>query len=246
MDVDVGDAMDVDDEDKALLAMAVDGSSSNDPAAAVARLEAALLRRAGGQQPPPPPPVDPSLALISLLEMSGAANAGVALDRAASSGGAAAAGAGGLNAAALAAAALAASSSTTAGGGGFRPAIARAPAESLPQPVLGELRARALVVNELLRHLWACIPANTPAKQQKVARVKTALEQQYDSVTRGLEASAPSRRAAVLQLSRPLMEAMDRAFDAARAVEEAVKRREKQQAAAAAKAAKAAKAAAKG
>lgn len=45
------------------------------------------------------------------------------------------------------------------------------PALALSADRQRQLRTFALVVNELLRHLWACVPANTEAKQAKLERV---------------------------------------------------------------------------
>lgn len=48
----------------------------------------------------------------------------------------------------------------------------RNPADVLSDWWQQEIRKHALLTNELLRHFWVCIPANSEAKREKVSRVK--------------------------------------------------------------------------
>ncbi|KXZ46119.1 hypothetical protein GPECTOR_47g397 [Gonium pectorale] len=96
----------------------------------------------------PLPPVDPGAAEEALLEATPLARA-LAEDEAAGPGGAPVPRPGGVGAG--------------AGAGGLRD-----PASSVPPETLAFLRRTVLAVNEACRHFWRSLPANTPARREKV------------------------------------------------------------------------------
>eukprot|EP00198_Chlamydomonas_reinhardtii_P009117 XP_001698454.1 predicted protein [Chlamydomonas reinhardtii] len=64
----------------------------------------------------------------------------------------------------------------TASGPGGASALLRDPASSVPPETLAFLRRTVLSVNEACRHLWRCLPANTPARRDKAGRLARLLE----------------------------------------------------------------------
>ena len=89
---------------------------------------------------------------------------------------------------------------------------ARAPAEALVPQMQGLLRGTALTCNELLRHFWASFPLTTPAREQRVQRIKAALCEQYDRTTAMQESAHGLERVHITQLLKPLQQALDAAL----------------------------------
>ncbi|KAG2433454.1 hypothetical protein HXX76_008511 [Chlamydomonas incerta] len=71
---------------------------------------------------------------------------------------------------------------TGPGGGGAAAALLRDPASSVPPETLAFLRRTVLSVNEACRHLWRCLPANTPARRDKASRLARLLESKRGEV----------------------------------------------------------------
>ncbi|PNW78163.1 hypothetical protein CHLRE_10g466550v5 [Chlamydomonas reinhardtii] len=70
----------------------------------------------------------------------------------------------------------------TASGPGGASALLRDPASSVPPETLAFLRRTVLSVNEACRHLWRCLPANTPARRDKAGRLARLLESKRGEV----------------------------------------------------------------
>lgn len=87
-------------------------------------------------------------------------------------------------------------------------------AEALPDGVREELRMQQRTVQELLRHFWRSIPATTQSKQEKISRVMASAQrcrQRIDGVKTSLP---PAQRHAASIATKPLLQALDAAFDA--------------------------------
>jgi hypothetical protein len=101
-------------------------------------------------------------------------------------------------------------------GPGAAAALSSSPADALGPVMVEFFRLEALKANELLRHLWACLPPSTPARREKAARLAPAAA----AARRALAAHAAAdpggggaRRAAVALMVRPLLRALDAALD---------------------------------
>ena len=71
----------------------------------------------------------------------------------------------------------------------------------------------ALTCNELLRHFWACFPANNTARQAKAARIRGALSAQYDTLSALIDSATGAQRLHISRLLKPVQAALDAAFD---------------------------------
>ncbi|KAK9845933.1 hypothetical protein WJX81_006374 [Elliptochloris bilobata] len=89
---------------------------------------------------------------------------------------------------------------------------ARPPAEALVPQMQGLLRGTALTCYELLRHFWASFPLTTPAREQRVQRIKAALCEQYDRTTAMQESARGLERVHITQVLKPLRQALDAAL----------------------------------
>mmetsp|Transcript_11078 Transcript_11078/g.26273 ORF Transcript_11078/g.26273 Transcript_11078/m.26273 type:complete len:120 (+) Transcript_11078:1840-2199(+) len=86
------------------------------------------------------------------------------------------------------------------------------PKDVLLPMMLKELRKQAMLVNELLRHFWALFPVSSPARAQKLERIKDSLSKQYDHLVAMQEAAHGVDRNYISQVLRPCMQALDAAF----------------------------------
>ena len=103
--------------------------------------------------------------------------------------------------------------------GAVQPGSLADPASSLAPALAALVRQAVLTVNELLRHYWASVPARTPARAARAARLAAALASQYDRVTAMVEAAVGTERGHVQRLLKPVTAALDAAL--ARQEEEA-------------------------
>jgi transcription initiation factor TFIIH subunit 1 len=102
-------------------------------------------------------------------------------------------------------------------------------AAAVPQALTGEFRDAARASRELLRHFWACYPlegAGRAAREAKCGRVRDALARIYDDLSSKKDALPSAGRHAAGQQLRPLLAALDAAFEHADA--DAARRGEQQ------------------
>ncbi|KAG2449272.1 hypothetical protein HYH02_005429 [Chlamydomonas schloesseri] len=102
--------------------------------------------------------------------------------------------------------AAAASGSGLVGGGGGGSALLRDPASSVPPETLAFLRRTVLSVNEACRHLWRCLPANTPARRDKASRLARLLESKRGEVEALNDAARGVEGRFIRQLLKPPMD----------------------------------------
>ena len=86
------------------------------------------------------------------------------------------------------------------------------PTASLAPALAALVRGTVLTVNELLRHYWASVPARTPTRAARAARLAAALSSQYDRVQAMVDAAVGTERGHVLRLLKPIMAALDAAL----------------------------------
>lgn len=91
--------------------------------------------------------------------------------------------------------------------------ITKSPAAVLSIYTQEDLRGKVLVVDELLRHYYACFPLSTGQRKQKCDKVKQALESKYDELIMMEKAALPKEKPYFRSLLKPVMAALDTAID---------------------------------
>jgi transcription initiation factor TFIIH subunit 1 len=105
-----------------------------------------------------------------------------------------------------------AAATARAGGGGG----GGGDASAVPRALTDEFRDAARASRELLRHFWACYPlegAGRAAREAKCGRVRDALARIYDDLSSKKDALPSAGRHAAGQQLRPLLAALDAAFE---------------------------------
>ncbi|KAG1661820.1 hypothetical protein FOA52_013253 [Chlamydomonas sp. UWO 241] len=102
--------------------------------------------------------------------------------------------------------------------GGVGAAVAavsnRPPEEVLAPELRTMIRKEVLVVNELCRHFWACVPAGGIApKADKLARLHAEADKRYDKVEAMCSAAQGPERAVIRQLLKPVRDMLDALID---------------------------------
>ena len=77
-------------------------------------------------------------------------------------------------------------------------------------PSHARLQQNVLVINEILRHFWACIPCSTPAQEQKAKRLMVELHVRQGAVTNLLQA-LDMQKASMTVAAQHIMQAVQAA-----------------------------------
>ena len=83
-------------------------------------------------------------------------------------------------------------------------------AGSTSDPQQSKLQQQSLIMNELLRHFWACIPCSSPFREQKAKRMTEQLAAQQEVMVKVL--TNLGQHAAVLNMAvQPVRQAVQKA-----------------------------------